>query len=156
AKGRMKRAESGDVRLRLVAAQAAALFADESLLKQFDTLGARARKAPPAQCIRELEALQLGEAKEKACELVAAQFEGLAIAVEAAHACRDSAPWRISLCGSWRGDRRGFNSLKQTRSCGGCRHGWPIFERLRLYGSPLAKWTGLTASSPTPAAGRNW
>src|SRR3989440_9059863 len=98
AKELMKRAETGDVRLRLVVAQAAALFGDESLLKQFDALGARARKAPPAQCIREAEALQLGEAKEKACELGAAQFEGLAIALEAAHACRDSAPcWMDKL-----------------------------------------------------------
>jgi HEAT repeat protein len=92
AKELLKRAESGDVRLRLLVAQAAALFADESLLKQFDALGVRARKAPPAQCTREVEALQIGEAKEKACELVAAQFEGLAIALEAAHACKESAP----------------------------------------------------------------
>src|SRR6266850_4607045 len=92
AKEMMKRAESGDVRLRLVVAQAAALFADESLLQQFDALGARARKAPPAQCAREVEALQIGEAKDKACELVAAQFEGPAVALEAAHACKDSAP----------------------------------------------------------------
>jgi len=92
AKELLKRAESGDVRLRLLVAQAAALFADESLLKQFDALGVRARKAPPAQCTREVEALQIGEAKEKACELVAAQFEGLAIALEAAHACKESTP----------------------------------------------------------------
>ncbi len=98
AKEMIKRAESGDVRLRLVVAQAAALFGDESLLKQFDALGARARKAPPAQCAREVEALQIGEAKDKACELVAAQFEGPAVALEAAHACKDSAPcWQDKL-----------------------------------------------------------
>src|SRR5438270_7465579 len=39
AKELMKRAETGDVRLRLGVAQAAALFGDESLLKQFDALG---------------------------------------------------------------------------------------------------------------------
>src|SRR6266849_3884972 len=98
AKEMVKRAESGDVRLRLVVAQAAALFGDESLLKQFDALGARARKAPPAQCAREVEALQIGEAKDKACELVAAQFEGPAVALEAAHACKDSVPcWQDKL-----------------------------------------------------------
>src|SRR5229473_449443 len=78
--------------LDLVSFCSAALFGDESLLKQFDALGARARKAPPAQCAREVEALQIGEAKDKACELVAAQFEGPAVALEAAHACKDSIP----------------------------------------------------------------
>jgi HEAT repeat protein len=92
AKELMKRAESGDVRLRLVLAQAAALFGDDSLLPQFDALGARARKALPAQCAKDVEALQIDDAKDKPCELVAAQFEGLAVAVEAAHACKDSAP----------------------------------------------------------------
>jgi len=98
AKELMKRAESGDVRLRLVLAQAAALFGDDSLLQQFDALGARERKAPPAQCAKEVEALQIGDAKDKPCELVAAQFEGLSIALEAAHACKDSVPcWQDKL-----------------------------------------------------------
>jgi HEAT repeat protein len=98
AKELMKRAESGDIRLRLVVAQAASLFGDDSLLEKFDALGAKARKAPPLQCAKDVEVLQLGEAKERACEFVAAQFEGLAIAVEAAHACKDSAPcWSDKL-----------------------------------------------------------
>ena len=98
AKELMKRAESGDIRLRLVVAQAASLFGDDSLLEKFDALGAKARKAPPVQCAKDVEILQIGEGKEKACELVAAQLEGLAIAVEAAHACKDSAPcWSDKL-----------------------------------------------------------
>ena len=91
AKEMLKRAESGDVRLRMVVAQGAALLADESVLRQFESLSARARKSSAAQCSRELEQLQYGEAGDKSCEVVAAQIDGLATAVQAVHSCKDSA-----------------------------------------------------------------
>jgi HEAT repeat protein len=92
AKELVRRAEAGNVRLRLTVAQSAALFGDGSLLPQFDALAARARKAPPAQCTKQVEELQIGEAQEKPCEFVAAQLEGLSMALQAAHACKDTAP----------------------------------------------------------------
>jgi HEAT repeat protein len=92
AKEMMKRAESGDVRLRLLVAQAAALLGDQSLLEQLDGLRTRARKAPPAKCARDVEALQIGEAQDKPCETVADQFQGPSVALEAANTCKDSAP----------------------------------------------------------------
>jgi HEAT repeat protein len=98
AKELMKRAESGDIRLRLTLVQAAALFGDESLRERFDALAARARKAPAGQCAREVEDLLAGDAKDKPCEMVAAQFEALAIGIEAARACKDLAPcWEDKL-----------------------------------------------------------
>jgi len=92
AKEMMKRAEMGDVRLRMTVAQNAALLGDESVLRQFDAISARARKAPAAQCAREVEALQLGDAGDKPCEAIAAQFDGLTAPIQAARACKDSAP----------------------------------------------------------------
>jgi HEAT repeat protein len=90
AKEMLKRAESGDVRLRMIVAQGAALLGDPSVLRQFESLAARARKANPAQCTRELETLQYTDSTDKPCEVVAAQFEGLAMALQAVAACKDA------------------------------------------------------------------
>ncbi|HWE23381.1 MAG TPA: HEAT repeat domain-containing protein [Myxococcales bacterium] len=88
----MKRAEMGDIRLRILVAQDAALFGDELVLRQFDAIAARARKSPVSQCARELEALQLGDAGDKACDTVAAQFDGLTAPIQASRNCKDSVP----------------------------------------------------------------
>ncbi|HYZ88733.1 MAG TPA: HEAT repeat domain-containing protein, partial [Myxococcales bacterium] len=92
AKEMLRRAELGDVRLRMIVAQGAALLGDESVLRQFESLAARARKAPEAQCTRELDQLQYAESRDKPCEAVAAQFDGLATAVQAVRTCKDAAP----------------------------------------------------------------
>ena len=92
AKEMMKRAETGDIRLRAVVAQAAALLGDESVLRQFEAISTRARKAPAAQCTREVEALQMGDAGDKACDAIATQFEGVAQPLFAFRTCKDSAP----------------------------------------------------------------
>jgi len=98
AKELLKRAESGDVQLRLVVAQAAVLLGDDSLLTPLEALGARIRKEPPAQCAKEAEALQIADPKEKPCDLVAGQFEGLAVSLEAVRGCKDSAAcWQDKL-----------------------------------------------------------
>jgi HEAT repeat protein len=91
AKEMMKRAETGDIRLRMIVAQAAALLGDESVLRQFETLSTRARKAPAAQCAREVEALQMGDPGDKQCDAIATQFEGVAQPLFAFRTCRDSA-----------------------------------------------------------------
>ena len=91
AKELARRAEAGNVRLRLTVAQAASLFGDDAVLAQFDAIAAKLRKSPPAACAKDADELQIAEAKDKPCEIVAAQFEGLSIALEAAHACKDSA-----------------------------------------------------------------
>jgi HEAT repeat protein len=82
----------GDIRLRLLVAQAAALVGDESLLRQFEAVSTRARKVPTAQCAREVEALQMGDAGEKPCDVIATQFDGAAQPLVAFRTCRDSVP----------------------------------------------------------------
>jgi len=57
--------------LRLVVAQAAHC-SQTSPPPAVRRAGRPGAQAPPAQCAREVEALQIGEAKDKACELVAA------------------------------------------------------------------------------------
>ena len=61
-------------------------------------LGAWWYIAPPAACAKDADELQLADANDKPCELVAAQFDGLAIAPESAQACKDSTPcWMDKL-----------------------------------------------------------
>jgi HEAT repeat protein len=91
AKEMMKRAEMGDIRLRMLVAQNAALLADESVLQQFEFISVRARKSPAAQCAREVETLQLGES-DKPCEVIGAHFDALTAPIQAMRTCKDSAP----------------------------------------------------------------
>jgi HEAT repeat protein len=101
AKELLRRAESGDARLRIVVARAAALLGDDSLLAQLEGLSARIRKAPPAQCEKEADALGIEDAGEKPCDFVASQFEPLSVALEAVRGCKDSAAcWQDKLADS--------------------------------------------------------
>jgi HEAT repeat protein len=91
AKEMMKRAEMGDIRLRMLVSQNAALLGDESVLQQFEFISVRARKSPAAQCAREVETLQLGET-DKPCEVIGAHFDALTAPVQAMRTCKDSTP----------------------------------------------------------------
>ena len=98
AKELARRAGVGNVRLRLTVAQAASLFGGDAVLAQLQSVAAKLRKSPPAACAKDADELQLADANDKPCELVAAQFDGLAIAPESAQACKDSAPcWMDKL-----------------------------------------------------------
>src|SRR5262249_27449074 len=75
----LRRAESGDVRLRLVVARAAALLGDDSLLSQLEALSTRIRKAPPAQCAKEAAALEIDDGGEKPGGFLPHQVQGLSV-----------------------------------------------------------------------------
>ena len=57
-----------------------------------DEISARARKSTAAQCAREAEALQLGDAGDKPCDAIAAQFDAVAAPLQAVRTCKASSP----------------------------------------------------------------
>jgi HEAT repeat protein len=89
----MKKAQSGALKLRLVAAQSAALFGEPMLGK--DILGIALREAKGAQqtCLRQLNELTMPVAEARqACDLLATQFGELSKPLEAARVCATDAP----------------------------------------------------------------
>jgi HEAT repeat protein len=79
AKELAKRAQAGAVRLRLLAAQGAALYGEPPLAKELLAIAAKEAKGSAAGCQQKLAELQLPTADAgSACELLATQFGALA------------------------------------------------------------------------------
>jgi HEAT repeat protein len=99
AKDLLKKAQSGVLRLRLLAAQAAALLGDPALSKDLLAIAAREAKGSAQSCARQLADLSLPAFDPKtACEVLAAQFSELAAPLEAARVCAaDATCWLSKL-----------------------------------------------------------
>jgi HEAT repeat protein len=138
AKELARRAELGDVQLRLVAGRAAALLGDESLRPAFESIGARARKEPPGVCEKQVQDLQLAAAKGAPCDIVGAQFEALSAPVDAAKACTDSAS-------CWMEKLKDRDALVRTRAA---------YELGRMRASESVPALVPVAGDPDPGARR--
>ncbi|HET9754663.1 MAG TPA: HEAT repeat domain-containing protein, partial [Myxococcales bacterium] len=88
----LKKAQSGVLRLRIIAARSAAILGEPALAKDLLALSQRESKGSQQSCLRQLsEAGISGGDPQKACELLASQFSDLAKPLEAARACGSDA-----------------------------------------------------------------
>jgi HEAT repeat protein len=88
-----KKSEAGALDLRLLAAQAAALFGEPALGKDLLNLALREAKQPRESCVRQLGELGVtGFDQRTACDLLATQFGELANPLEAARVCAHDVP----------------------------------------------------------------
>jgi HEAT repeat protein len=93
----MKIAQSGDLKLRLVVAQAAALFGEAALGKAVQAMAEREAKGGPSWCQKQLAELSLNaDDPKQACDLLAAQIGEMAQSFEAARTCVSNAPCWLS------------------------------------------------------------
>ena len=84
----LRKARGGNARLRILVAQSAALLGEPPLAKDLAALVTRESKASPQACMRQLAELALSsDDPQKACEILAAQFNDLAKPFDAARAC---------------------------------------------------------------------
>jgi HEAT repeat protein len=89
----VKKAQSGVLKLRLIAAQSAALFGEPVLGKDLLNLALRESKGAQQSCLRELQELTLPvDDPRRACDLLATQFGELGRPLEAARVCASDAP----------------------------------------------------------------
>ena len=92
AKELLKRAQSGAIRSRLIAAQAVAMLGEAVQARELVALAAREEKASTQACLKAAGELQLPVEKEKdACAMVAAQFGDLIRPLEASGRCAGTA-----------------------------------------------------------------
>ncbi len=93
----MKKAKSGRLRLRLLAAQGAALFGEPIVGRDMLELAMKEAKGAPTSCLAELRELTLPvEDGTRACDLLATQFGELSNPLEAARVCASDAPCWLS------------------------------------------------------------
>jgi HEAT repeat protein len=92
----MKKAQSGVLRLRLIAARSAALLGEPALEKDLLATAQREGKASQQSCVRQLGEAGIGGDPQKACEVLASQFTALAAPLQAAAACASGASCWIS------------------------------------------------------------
>jgi len=84
----LRKAQSGNARLRILVAQSAALFGEPALAKDLAALVARESKGSPQACMRQLAELTLAnDDPRQACAMLAAQFNDLSKPLDAARAC---------------------------------------------------------------------
>ncbi len=89
----MKKAQAGVLKLRLIAAQSAALFGEPAVGKDLLTLALRESKGAQPACLRQLQELTLPvDDPRQACDLLATQFGELSKPLEAARVCAGDAP----------------------------------------------------------------
>lgn len=89
----MKKAQGGVLKLRLIVAQAAALFGEPMLGKDILNLALKESKGSQASCVRELTDLTMpGFDPRTACDLLATQFGELSKPLEAARVCASDVP----------------------------------------------------------------
>src|SRR4051812_1972538 len=95
----MKKAQTGNLKLRLTVAQSAALFGEPVLGKEILGVAMRESKAPQQSCVRQLIELTMPlDDPRQACDLLATQFGELSKAFEAARVCAADAPcWMPKL-----------------------------------------------------------
>ena len=94
----MKKAQGGVLGLRLPVAQAAALLGQPALARDLLALAQKESKGSPQGCLKQLADLPGAEPKT-ACDLLAAQFSGLARPLEAARVCGSEAPCWLNKLG---------------------------------------------------------
>jgi HEAT repeat protein len=87
----MKKAQSGVLRLRLIAARSAALFGEPVLAKDLLALSQREERASQQSCARQVAEAGIAGDSQKACEVLASQFSDLGKPLEAARACGSNA-----------------------------------------------------------------
>jgi HEAT repeat protein len=109
AKELFKRAGSGDVRPRVLAAQAAAMLGDGALRGEPAALSDRTLREPLSTCQKQAQELGLDTERERACEALAAQFAAFSAPLEAQKRCGDDV-------GCWRDDLSSPDALVRTRS----------------------------------------
>jgi HEAT repeat protein len=89
----IKKAQTGVLKLRLITAQAAALFGEPALGRDVLAIASKESKASNADCVKQLDDLTLPMADPKqACDLLATQFGELSLPLEAARVCAMDAP----------------------------------------------------------------
>ncbi|MGE5048414.1 MAG: HEAT repeat domain-containing protein, partial [Deltaproteobacteria bacterium] len=94
----MKKAQSGVLRLRLIAARSAALLGEPALAKDMLALAQRDARAPQQSCLKQLGEAGISGDPQKACEVLASQFSALARPLDAAAACgSDASCWLAKL-----------------------------------------------------------
>ncbi len=95
----MAKSKVGKLRLRLLAAQSAALFGEPRLGRDILELAMKEAKGAQPDCLAELRALNLpAEDPARACDLVATQFGELSNPLEAARVCAsDASCWLPKL-----------------------------------------------------------
>jgi HEAT repeat protein len=95
----IKKAQGGVLKLRLIAAQAAALLGDPALEKDLLAIATRESRGSTSICQRQLNELgQPADDQKQACDLMASNFSELAQPFEAARACGQDAPcWLAKL-----------------------------------------------------------
>jgi HEAT repeat protein len=88
----LKKAQSGVLRLRLIAARSAALLGEPALARDLLSLAQREAKGSQQKCLRQLSdaGISAGD-PQKACEVLASQFSELAKPLDAARACGEDA-----------------------------------------------------------------
>jgi HEAT repeat protein len=91
AKELAKRASSGAIRLRLAAAQAAALVGGPDLHADLEALAERQKREPVAACQKALADLPNQDPGEKPCDSIAVQFAALTGPLQAAKTCGTTA-----------------------------------------------------------------
>jgi HEAT repeat protein len=98
AKELLKRAQTGAIRSRLVAAQAASMLGDGPLARDLAAMAAREEKGATSSCLKALGELQMTAQNDKdACAMVAAQFGELIKPLEAAGRCSGTAACWMQL-----------------------------------------------------------
>jgi HEAT repeat protein len=89
----LAKSKAGKLRLRLLAAQSAALFGEPRLGRDILELAMKEAKGAQPACLAELRALNLPEVDPaRACDLVATQFGELSHPLEAARVCASDVP----------------------------------------------------------------
>jgi HEAT repeat protein len=89
----MKKAQTGALKLRLIAAQSAALFGEPILGKDVLNVAMREAKGSQQSCVRQLKELTIPiDDPRQACDLLATQFGELSKPLEAARVCATDAP----------------------------------------------------------------
>jgi HEAT repeat protein len=98
----MKKAQSGVLKLRLTAAQSAALFGEPVVGKDVLNMALRESKGSQQTCYKQLAELTMPDVDPKtACDLLATQFGELSKPLEAARVCASDAPcWLPKLADS--------------------------------------------------------
>lgn len=89
----MKKAQSGVLKLRLIAAQSAVLFGEPALGRDLLLLASKEAKGSGAACLDQLRGLTLPvDDPKQACDLLATQFGELSLPLEAARVCAQDVP----------------------------------------------------------------
>jgi HEAT repeat protein len=89
----IKKAQTGVLKLRLIAAQSAALFGEPLVVKDLLAIATREAKGSGANCIKQLNELNMPiDDPKQACDLLSTQFGDLSQPLEAAKVCSQDAP----------------------------------------------------------------